>query len=183
MTSQISVVPGLASNDLTCRLVVRQEAALVEVMKFVVAGLEVGQQVVALAGPRCLKEMARGLSENGLRPDALLRNGRLVFLTAPECLANFVKPSPAFERTALRPNGTVMRWVSDWSWAFRNGLNSEALRAYQMLVHDYVRNLTSLSLCTVHLEKAERGSILAMLADHRRAAKIVKAGLPRHMAA
>ncbi len=141
-------------------------------MQFMVAGLEVGQQVVALAGPRCLKEIARGLGENGLRPDVLLRNGRLVFLTAPQCLANFVKPSPSFERTALRPNGTVMRWVSDWSWAYKSGLHTDALFAYQKIVHDYVRNLTPLSMCTVHLDKAERGSLLAMLADHRRAAKL-----------
>jgi hypothetical protein len=171
MTSHTGVAPALAMNGAACRLVVRQEQALTEVIKFLVAGLEVGQQVVALAGPRCLKEIARGLSENGLRPDALLRNGRLVFVTAPECLTYFVKPTPAFERTQLRRNGTVMRWVSDWSWAYTSGLHPESLLAYQKLVHDYVRTLTPLSLCTVHLEKPERGSILAMLADHRRAAK------------
>ncbi len=84
MTSYTAVPPAQAMNGTACRLVVRQEQSLTEVIKFLVAGLEVGQQVVALAGPRCLKEIARGLSENGLRPDALLRNGRLVFLTAPE---------------------------------------------------------------------------------------------------
>jgi DcmR-like sensory protein len=171
MATQSGVAPALAVNGTACRMVVRHEAALQEIMKFMVAGLEVGQQVVALAGPRCLKEMARGLGENGLRPESLLRNGRLVFLTAPECLTHFVKPSPAFEKTMLRPIGTVMRWVSDWSWAYGNGLQSDALHAYQKLVHDYVRALTPLSLCTVHLDKAERGSILALLADHRRAAK------------
>ena len=52
-----------------------------------------------------------------------------------------------------------------------SGLHPEMVLAYQKLVHDYVRTLTPLSLCTVHPEKPERGSILAMLADHRRAAK------------
>jgi DcmR-like sensory protein len=171
MASHTGVAPALAISGTACRLVVRREPALPEAVKFMVAGLEVSQQVVALGGPRCLKEIASGLGENGFRPDALLRNGRLVFLTAPECLNHFVKPTPAFERTMLRRNGAVMRWVTDWSWAYGNGLHSDALMAYQKLVHDYVRTLTPLTLCTVHLENPERSSILAMLADHRRAAK------------
>ena len=47
-----------------CRLVVRKQPRPEEIVQFVVAGLEVGQQVVAMAGPTCLKDLARGLTDN-----------------------------------------------------------------------------------------------------------------------
>jgi hypothetical protein len=153
-----------------CRLVVRREAGLVEIADFVIAGLQIGQQVVAMAGPSCLKEIAHGLGEVGLRPDAALRTGRLVFLTAPDCLLQLSKPDHPLQRGALRRNGPLLRWVSDWSWAYTSCLSAEALRS-QRLVHDFVRSLGALSLCTAHCHKVERSSLLALLADHRRAAR------------
>jgi hypothetical protein len=154
-----------------CRLVVRKEADLLEISEFVIGGLQIGQQVVAMAGPGCLKEIARSLGEAGLRPDAALRTGRLVFLTAPDCLAQLSKPDHPLQRGALRRSGPLLRWVSDWSWAYTSAcLPAEALR-HQRLVHDFVRSLGALSLCTAHCHKVERSSLLALLADHRRAAR------------
>lgn len=130
-----------------------------------------GQQVVAMASPACLKELARGVSESGLKPDAMLRNGRLVFLAAPDCLSllsNFQEP---FQRGPLRRNGSILRWISDWSWAYGNGTHPESILEYQHHLHEFVRPLTSMSLCTVHCENLERTSLLAILAEHRRAAK------------
>ena len=154
-----------------CRLVVRRDEGLTEVLQFVIAGLEIGQQVVAMAGPACLKELARGLSDGALRPESLLRNGRLIFLTAPECLSQLSKPVDPWQRGPLRPNGSLLRWVTDWSWAYANGNLAGSILEYQRRIHDFVRSFTALSLCTVHCEKLERSSLLAMLADHRRAAK------------
>jgi hypothetical protein len=152
-------------------LVVRKEAGLAEISEFVIAGLQIGQQVVAMAGPSCLKEIAHGLSQAGLRPDAALRTGRLVFLTAPDCLSQLSKPDHPLQRGALRRNGPLLRWVSDWSWAYTNGgFSTETLR-HQRLVHDFVRSLSALSVCTAHCHKVERSSLLALLADHRRAAR------------
>src|SRR2546427_4784949 len=70
-----------------CRLVMRRKEGLPELVEFVVAGLEAGQQVFALGGPAYLKDIACNLGASGLRPDSLLRTGRLVFLTAPDCLS------------------------------------------------------------------------------------------------
>ncbi len=149
-------------------MVVRREEGSAEILEFVASGLEVGQQVVAMAGPSCLKDLARCLSENGLRPEALLRNGRLIFLTAPECLSQLFKLEDLLQRGPLRRNGSLLRWVSDWSWAYSNGTQPRILLGYQRHIHDFVRALTPLSLCTVHCEKLGRSSLLAMLADHRR---------------
>ncbi|HEV2348342.1 MAG TPA: MEDS domain-containing protein [Terriglobia bacterium] len=154
-----------------CRLVVHEERGLAEVFEFISAGLEIGQQVVAMAGPCCLKDIALGLSENGLRPEVLLRSGRLIFLTAPDCLPQLVLPQDRLKRGALRLNGSVVRWVSDWSWAYGNATSAASILSYQCQVHDFVRSLTRLSLCTVHCERLARNSLLAMLADHRRAAR------------
>jgi hypothetical protein len=144
---------------------------LVEVLQFVTTGLEIGQQVVALAGANCLKELARGLSEKGLRPESLLNNGRLIFLTAPNCITQLTKPGDPLQRGPLHRNASLVRWVSDWSWAYANGVDRATILDYQLRTHDFIRSLTALSLCTVHCEKLERTSLLAMLANHRRAAR------------
>jgi hypothetical protein len=143
-------------------------------LEFVTAGLEMGQQVVAMAGPTCLKELGRAISDSGLRTAALLRSGRLIFLTAPECLSQLLKPEDPLRRSPLRPNGSVLRWVSDWSWAYANGADRDVVLSYQRRIHDFVRPLTALSICTVHCEKLERSSLLAMLADHRRATRVAQ---------
>jgi hypothetical protein len=163
----------LAQAD-ACRLVIRREKGLSEILQFVTAGLEIGQQVVVMAGPTCLKDIARSLGENGLRPDSLLHSGRLVFLTAPNCLAELLKSRDPFQRGPLRRHGAVMRWVTDWSWAYANGGDAEAVRDYQRQIHRFVRPLNAISLCTVQCEKLERTSLLGMLVDHRRAVKVVK---------
>jgi len=163
----------MAQGD-ACRLVIRREKGLSEILQFVSAGLEIGQQVVVMAGPTCLKEIARSLGDNGLRPDSFLHSGRLVFLTAPNCLAELFKSRDPFQRSPLHRQGTVMRWVTDWSWAYANGGDPEVIRDYQRRIHEFVRPLNAMSLCTVHCEKLERTSLLAMLVDHRRAVKVVK---------
>jgi hypothetical protein len=155
----------------TCRLVVRKGKGLEEVLQFVIAGLEVGQQVVALASPRFLKELASGINEAGMKPEALIRNSRLVLLAAPDCLTFLSKPQEPYQRSPLRRNGSILRWVSDWSWAYGNGHHESCILEYQNRLHEYVRSLTSLSLCTVHCENLERTSLLAILAEHRRAAR------------
>lgn len=168
-------VTGTARADAApapaCRLIVRKDKALTEILQFVVGGLEIGQQVVAMAGPTCLKDLARSLSDSGLRPEALLRNGRLIFLTAPDCLSQLSGPEDLLQRGPLHRNGPVLRWISDWSWSYANGSAPGSILSYQRRIHDYVRSLTALSLCTVHCEKLERSSLLALLADHRRATR------------
>lgn len=171
MEKAIGAVGAVAAQPTECRLVVRKEKALAEIVQFVLAGLEIGQQVVAMAGPACLKDLARSLSDNGLRPEPLLRNSRLIFLTAPECLIQLHKPDDPWQRSPLRLNGSVLRWVSDWSWAYTNGVHPGSVLECQQRIHTFVRSLTALSLCTVHCEKLERSSLLAILADHRRAAR------------
>jgi len=130
-----------------------------------------GQQVVVVAGPACLKDLARSLTENGLKAESLIRNGRLVYLTAPDCLAQLVDPQQILQRGPLRRTSSLLRWVTDWSWAYADGTDSATILGYQRIVHDFVRSLTAVSMCTVHCGGAERGTLLAMLADHRRAAR------------
>ncbi len=172
MEKQISPGSETPTSAHACRLLVRKERSLAEIWQFVVSGLEIGQQVVALGGPACLKELAHGLSDHGLRPEALLRSGRLVFLTAPDCLSQFAKGRDPFERGPLRRNSSMLRWVSDWSWAYGNGASASTILDHQKRVHGFIRALTPLSLCTVHCENLGRSSLLAMLADHRRALKV-----------
>jgi hypothetical protein len=171
---------GPASHLDLCRLVVRKEKGLSEILQFAIAGLEIGQQVIVMAGPACLKDIARGLSENGLRAETLLHSGRLVFLTAPNCLPKLLKPGDPFQRGSLPRNASVVRWVTDWSWAFSNSSELATIRSYQNRLHEFIRPLSAISMCTVHCEKLERTSLLALLADHRRAAKIIEAS--RHAA-
>ncbi len=171
MGTATAVALSKPSPSPTCRLVVRENKGLSEVVEFVRAGLEIGQQVVTMAGPTCLKDLAESLGRLGLRPETLLRNGRLVFLTAPDCLPLLTFPQDPLKRAALRLNGSVLRWVSDWSWAYGNGLPSSTVLNYQSQVHEFVRVLTPLSLCTVHCSRLGRSSLLAVMADHRRAAR------------
>jgi len=152
-----------------CRLIVRKEKHLGEVTQFVSVGLEIGQQVIVLGGPACLKDLARRLNDSGLRAESLLRNGRLTFLTAPQCLSQIAQLGGPWQRNALHRNGAMLRWVSDWSWAYAQGLDPNTVFAYQRLVHDFVSSVGALSVCTVHCEKMERGSLLAIVAGHRRA--------------
>jgi hypothetical protein len=171
MGQDVSPPGGPALGSSPCRLVVRKEKRPAELVQFVIAGLEVGQQVVVVAGPGCLKDLARTLTENGMRPEALLRNGRLIFLTAPDCLAQLEDPEKILQRGPLRRTMSVVRWVTDWSWAYTNGMNPATVLEYQRRIHEFSRSLTALSLCTVHCGKMERSSLLALLADHRRAAR------------
>jgi MEDS: MEthanogen/methylotroph, DcmR Sensory domain len=132
-------------------------------------GLDIGQQVVALAGPNCLRNLADALSQHGHRSEPLLRSGRLMFLTAPGFLAQIATGEDPLARTALRRNGPMLRWVSDWSWAYGEAADRRALLEHQQRVHDYVRGLTALSVCTLRCQKLERSALLAIVADHRRA--------------
>jgi hypothetical protein len=169
---------ALAAKGTACRLVVRKEKGLSEILQFVAGGLEIGQQVVVMAGPVCLREIARGLSENGLRPENMLHNGRLIFLTAPNCLAQLAKAGDPLQRGPLHRNGSMLRWVSDWSWAYEDGAHPATILGYQRLIHEFARSLNALSLCTVHCESVQRGSLLALLADHRRAARTAQNAAP-----
>jgi hypothetical protein len=174
MGADLSNHAGLAAQADACRLVVRKEKGLTEILEFIIAGLEIGQQVVIVAGPTCLNEVARGLSEDGLRPDLFLRSGRLVFLTAPDCLNELLRAGDPLQRSPLHRHGAVMRWVTDWSWALSKGDGLNVIRDYQRRLHDFVRPLNAISLCTVHCEKAGRATLLAILANHRRAVRIVQ---------
>jgi hypothetical protein len=158
-----------------CRLVVRKEKSLSEILQFAIAGLEIGQQVVILAGPTCLKDIAHGLTETGLKTDGLLHSGRLVFLTAPNCLVELFRPSEPLQRSPLHRHATVMRWVTDWSWVYGNGSDAATIRDYQRRLHEFIRPFNALSMCTVLCEKVQRPDLLAMLVDHRRVAKTVEA--------
>jgi hypothetical protein len=158
-----------------CRLVVRKEKSLSEILQFSTAGLEIGQQVVIMAGPTCLKDIAHGFAETGLKTDALLHSGRLVLLTAPNCLAELFRPSEPLQRSPLHRHATVMRWITDWSWVYGNGSDAAAIRDYQRRLHEFIRPFNALSMCTVLCEKVQRSDLLAMLVDHRRVAKNVEA--------
>ena len=158
-----------------CRLVIRKEKSLSEILQFSTAGLEIGQQLVILAGPTCLKDIAHGLSETGLKTDGLLHSGRLVFLTAPNCLTELLRPSEPLQRSPLHRHATVMRWVTDWSWAYGNGSDPITIRDYQRRVHEFIRPFNALSMCSVLCEKVQRSDLLAMLVDHRRVARTVEA--------
>jgi MEDS: MEthanogen/methylotroph, DcmR Sensory domain len=160
-----------AASTRSCQLLVRRQDGSSEVLQFIAQGLEIGQQVVALAEANYLKHVARALSESGLQPQSLLRSGRLVFLTAPDCLGQIFKPDGLLQRPPLRRQGPMLRWVSDWSWAYSNGRQPSILLNYQRRVHELARSLDALCLCTVHSGALERRALLAILADHRQAAK------------
>lgn len=142
-------------------------------IQFVIEGVQIGQQVVVMGGPDFLRELAQGLGQSGMKPDVSLRNGRLIFLTAPGCISTLMKPDDPLQRGSLRANAPLMRWVSDWTWAY--GTSAEPARAaeYQRRIHDFTRSLSALSLCTAFEAKLDRNSMLALLADHRRALRPV----------
>jgi hypothetical protein len=160
----------------SCQLVVRRQEGPSEFLRFMLEGLEVGQQVVVMAGAGCLTTLAHALNESGLQAQALLRSGRLVFLTAPDCLAQLSKNDTSLPRSPLRRHAPIVRWVSDWSWAYAQGHPNTTLLKYQHRVHELVRSMEALSLCTVHCSALERRVLLAVLADHRRAARGVSSG-------
>ena len=173
MKKEIDGVSPLATQGSMCRLITRREKGPAEVMPFVIGAIEVGQQVVVMAGPTFLKELASNLSDRGLRSNALLHNGRLVFLTAPGCVAQLVKAGDPLQRSPLRRNGSMIRWVSDWSWAYELGSDASAIIGYQHLVHEFAQSLGAISVCTVCCEGQARNTLLAVLADHRRAMRPV----------
>ena len=154
-----------------CRLVVRRQERPADVLQFILEGLEVGQQVVVLADPHHLQNLAHALSQGGQQPQTLLRNGRLIFLTAPECLLELDRADRPWQRIPLRRQGPMLRWVSDWSWVYSNGRPHSVILEWQQRVHQFVRSLDALSLCTVHCGALERRALLAVLADHRQAAR------------
>jgi len=162
------VISSVQPQPISCRFVVRRDEGLGEVYRFVVGGLEVGQQVVALAGPTCLKDLASALSESGLRPEVLLRSGRLVFITAPDSLPALFKSGDRFRRGQLRLNGSLLRWVSDWSWACNCNDKLDTVLDYGRRVHQLVNKWAGVSLCTASCAKIGRSSLLAMMAEHRR---------------
>ena len=152
-------------------MLVRSDQRLTQVSQFVIEGLQIGQQVMAMAGARFLRELAQDLSQSGLRPDAMLRNGRLVFLTAPSCLSMLLKPDDPIQRGALRPNAPLVRWVCDWTWAYRETAEPMGIADHQRRTHEFIKTLGALSLCTANGQQLGRNAMLALLADHRRVAK------------
>lgn len=173
MGSLIPNLPGLTAHGIACRFLIRRQKDPAEIVQFITSGIEIGQQVVVMAGPTVLKDLGRDLTENGIRAEALLRNGRLVFLTAPNCVSQLTKPGDLLQRGPLHRNGSVLRWVTDWSWAYTNGMDPGTILDYQRRIHEFIRSVTTFSLCTVHLAKPARSEMLAMLADHRRAFRSV----------
>jgi hypothetical protein len=173
MKKEIDNASLLATSGCMCKLITRREKGPAEVMPFVIGAIEVGQQIVVMAGPTFLKELASNLSDRGLRPNALLHNGRLVFLTAPGSLAQLVKAGDPLQRSPLRRNGSMLRWVSDWSWAYALGSDTSTVIGYQHLVHEFAQSLGAVSVCTVCCEGQARSTLLAVLADHRRATRTI----------
>ena len=176
MGAVVSSANSSAPRVRPCQLVVRRQEGPAEFLRFILEGLEVGQQVVAMAGAGCLKSLASALNHTGIQPQSLLRNGRMVFFTAPNCFAQFKRPEAAMPRPALRPQGQIVRWVSDWSWAYSDGRPAQTLLDYQHHVHELIRTLGSLSLCTVHCSALPRRALLAVLADHRQAVRVREHG-------
>jgi MEDS: MEthanogen/methylotroph, DcmR Sensory domain len=171
MGAVVSSATGNAAPAKLCQLVVRHQEGPSEFLRFMLEGLEVGQQVVALAGAGCLRTLARALSDTGIQPQSLLRSSRLVFFTAPDCLVHLKRLHPFMPRPILRRQGPIVRWVSDWSWAYSDGRVAKVLLDYQHRVHEVVRSLDGLSLCTVQSSALERRALLAVLADHRQAVR------------
>lgn len=154
-----------------CKIVIQKDHSLATISQFVIEGLQIGQQVVTMAGPGFLRELAHSLGESGMRPDVCLRNGKLIFLTAPGCISTLLKPDDPLQRGPLRTNAPLLRWVSDWSWAYGKGAEPARALDYQRRVHDFIRSLDALSLCTAHSLQLDRNSMLALLADHRRSSR------------
>ena len=171
-----------------CQLVVRKQEGPAEFLRFILEGLEVGQQVIAMADAGCLTSLARALGQSGFHLQTLLRSGRLVFLTAPDCLSQLKRPDGPLLRSPIRRPAPMVRWVSEWSWAYSNGRSASVLLDFQCRVHAAVKSLDALSLCTVDSSALERRALLAVLADHRQASKsritpprspFTSAGLPQ----
>src|SRR5579863_5716207 len=114
-----------------CQLVLRRQEGPAEFVRFILEGLEVGQQVVAMAGAGCLTNLARALGTSGLHLQTLLRSGRLVFLTAPDCLGQLSRPAGPLHRSPIRRPAPMLRWVSDWSWAYSPSRPASVLLDYQ----------------------------------------------------
>ena len=171
MGSTIAVARSNAPSVAACQLVVRKEDTLSTSSRFMIAGLEAGQQVFAMAEPGRLKEFAFRLSIKGFRPEALLRNRRLVFLTAPNCISTIFKSDELFSGGPFLRNGSPLRWLSDWSWAADGRIEIRSVLRFQRCIHDFVHSIAGLSLCTVDGGGMERSSLLALMADHRRTAK------------
>ena len=152
-----------------CKVVMQKSQ--IDAIQFVIEGVQIGQQVVVMGGPGFLRELAHGLGECGLRPDISLRNGRLIFLTAPGCISTLMKPDDPLQRGSLRANAPLLRWVSDWTWAYGKASEPARTAEFQRRVHDFTRSLGALSLCTAFDAQLDRNSMLALLADHRRCSR------------
>jgi hypothetical protein len=168
----VTATSGTPASTAACRLIVRKEEALIASRQFVTAGLDAGQQVFAMGGPAVLKELAYRLSQSGLRPETFLHSRRLVFLTVPDCLATLTKPGDPFKRGRFPHNGSLVRWVADWSWACGGRNDLRVALNFQRRIHEFLQPMAAVSLCTVDGEKMERASLLALLADHRRSVKV-----------
>lgn len=172
MSPDTTISQAPRTSSICCKLLVRKEREIAEVTQFVVEGIQVGQQVVTMGGANFLREVAQELTSTGLKTDALLRNGRLVFLTAPNCISSLMKPDDPGQRVPLRSNAPLLRWITDWSWAYRDGNELHKAVEVQRRIHDFVRSLGALSVCTVDNPELHRNSLLALLADHRRAMRL-----------
>lgn len=157
---------GAAKTAGACKVVMQKDQ--IDALQFVIEGIQIGQQVVVMGGPAFLRELAHGLGECGVRPDISLRNGRLIFLTAPGCISTLMKPDDPLQRGSLRANAPLLRWVSDWTWAYDKASEPARAAEFQRRVHDFTRSLGALSLCTAFDAQLDRNSMLALLADHRR---------------
>jgi hypothetical protein len=166
-----SVVPR-STSGVGCRLVLRKEEGLTATLQFVFAGLEAGQQIFALAGPARLKQLANRLADAGLHPERLLHHRRLVFLTAPGCIAPLLTGADSCKRGSLLRNGSLLRLVSDWTWTSRSRADVRTILDFQRSIHQFIHSSSALSLCTVDGEEMERSRLLALLAQHRDAVKL-----------
>lgn len=178
-TDMESKAGGAAKMAGGCKVVMQKDQS--PAIQFVIEGVQIGQQVVVMGGPGFLRELARGLGECGLRPDISLRNGRLIFLTAPGCISTLMKPDDPLQRGSLRANAPLLRWVSDWTWAYGKASEPAQAAEFQKRVHDFTRSLGALSLCTAFDAQLDRNSMLALLADHRRCSRATEPARPGTM--
>ena len=165
------VVRSSPNVETACKLVVGNGEYRVQLMEFVVAGLEAGQQILAIGAPDFLREIAWHLTESGHKPEGMLHNERLLFLTAPECFFTLDCHADLFRRLPLHRNGSMLRCASDWSWLKAHNVDLQKALCYQRRVHELARSLEALSICTAESAKLDRNSLLAMMANHRRSVK------------
>jgi len=174
MEDSYRVITGLEPGDHLCCLYETEEEHRAMLTPFLRQGLERGEKVVYIVGPRTAEDVLGYLQDDGLEVEPYLARGQLVILTRaepymregvfdPEGMIALLR---AETERALADGYPALRVTSEMAWALGGLRGSERLIEYEAGLNEFFPGSKCLAMCQYDQRRFAPEVLLNVLRTH-----------------